>query len=244
MPPKRKRKGGSQDTSSKKVKQNEQENMSSMQKYFKSALNCVDMPSNKDQAFSNKRCESFFHKYADSNLALIGPHGVEKLCQDLEVQPEDIVMLVLSWKLGAENMGWYKLAEWKTGMTSIECDNISKLKNKIPSLRGLLKDPSSFKKIFRYAFDFARDKEQKSLDIDTGKAMLQLLLESWHLVADFIQFLNQSRYKIINRDQWNSLLEFIKTVDTADFSGYDDEGAWPVMLDEFVEWHKEKSTMS
>jgi len=29
-------------------------------------------------------------------------------------------MLVLSWKLGAENMGYYKLNEWKIGMTSIE----------------------------------------------------------------------------------------------------------------------------
>lgn len=242
MPPKRKRKGASQDNSAKKLKQTE-ENMSSMQKYFKSALHCVDMPSSKD-VFSNKKCESFFYKYADSNSSIIGPSGIEKFCQDLEVAPEDIVMLVLSWKLGAENMGYYKLNEWKNGMTSLECDSVSKLKNKLPVMRSLLKDAASFKKIYRYAFDFSRDKEQKSLDIETGKAMLQLLLESWHLIPDFIQFLTQSRYKIINRDQWNSLLEFIKTIDTSDFSGYDDEGAWPVMLDEFVEWHKDRNTMS
>lgn len=243
MPPKRKRKGVSQESSSKKLKQTE-ENVSSMQKYFKSALHCVDMPSSKEQPFSHKKCESFFNKYSDS-AQMIGPSGVEKLCQDMEVPPEDIVMLVLSWKLGAENMGFYKLAEWKTGMASLECDNVNKLKNRIPAMRGMLKDPVTFKKIYRYAFDFSRDKDQKSLDIGTGKAMLQLLLDSsWHLIVEFIKFLDQSRYKIINRDQWNSLLEFIKTVDTNDFTGYDDEGAWPVMLDEFVEWYKERSNMS
>ena len=35
-----------------------------MQKYFKSALHCVDMPSSKEQPFSHKRCESFFNKYS------------------------------------------------------------------------------------------------------------------------------------------------------------------------------------
>lgn len=215
-----------------------------MQKYFKSALHCVDMPSSKEQAFNHKRCESFFNKYSDSSQ-MVGPSGVEKLCIDMEVQPEDIVMLVLSWKLNAENMGFYKLSEWKSGMASLECDNVNKLKNRIPAMRAMLKDPVTFKKIYRYAFDFSRDKEQKSLDIETGKAMLTLLLaDTWRLIPEFVKFLDQSRYKIINRDQWNSLLEFIKTVDTNDFTGYDDEGAWPVMLDEFVESYKERNDMS
>lgn len=245
MPPKRKRRGGNHDNS-KKQKYTDTDNMSSMQKYFKSALNCVDMPSGGNQSFSAKKCDSLFNKYADagSSAPVIGPNGVERFCQDLEVQPEDIVMLVLSWKMGAENMGYYKLKEWKTGLAALECDSMSKLKSKIPYLRSLLKDVASFKKIYRYAFDFARDKEQKSLDIDTGKAMLQLLLDSWHLTGAFVSFLSQSKYKIINRDQWNSLLEFIKTVNTNDFNSYDDEGAWPVMLDEFVDWYKEQNAMS
>ena len=28
-----------------------------------------------------------------------------------------IVMLVVAWKLSAENMGFFKLSEWKSGMT-------------------------------------------------------------------------------------------------------------------------------
>lgn len=43
---------------------------SSMQKYFKSALHCVDMPSSKEQPFSHKKCESFFNKYSGRNIAI------------------------------------------------------------------------------------------------------------------------------------------------------------------------------
>lgn len=244
MPPKRKRRGGHQENPPKKQKN--EENIEAMQKYFKSALHCVEMSST-HQNFSSKKCESWFMKYADkeSSPPSIGPAGVEKFCQELQVKPEDIVMLVVSWRLSAENMGFYKWSEWKGGMAGLECDNISKLKNKLQYLRSLLTDSAHFKKIYRYAFDFARDKQQKSLDIDTGKSMLQLLLhDKWNLTQQFVMFLDQSKYKIINRDQWNSLLEFTRNVDAADFSGYDNEGAWPVMVDEFVEWYMANSKTS
>merc|ERR1719435_916991 len=149
-----------------------------------------------------RRCESWFQKYADkkSDKPVIGPDGIEKLCKDLDVQPEDIVMLVLAWRLGAESMGYFKLLEWKNGMTTVECDSTEKLKEKLDYLRALLKDAPTFKKIYRYAYDFSRDKNQKSLEIETGKAMLQLLLSQvWSLCGEYVQFLDQSNYKIINR---------------------------------------------
>ena len=41
--------------------------------------------------------------------------------------------------------------------------------------------------------------------------------------------------KVISRDVWLQLLEFAKTVDST-LSNYDAEGAWPCLLDEFVEY--------
>ena len=211
MPPKRKCKTSTATNENRPKRQKSAENFTSMQKYFKAALNCVEVPTT---GFSAHRCETWFHKYADkkSEKPVIGPDGIERLCKDLDVAPEDIVMLVIAWKLGAETMGYFKLIEWKSGMTSLECDSTPKLKEKLEHLRALIHDAPTFKKIYRYAYDFSRDKNQKSLEMDTGKAMLQLLLvHVWCITPAYVQFLEQSNYKIINRDQWNSLLEFIRT---------------------------------
>ena len=89
--------------------------------------------------------------------------------------------------------------------------------------------------------------------------MLGLLLgRQWSLLNSFFQFLDQSRYRVVNKDQWCNVLEFSRAVD-ADLKNYDVDGAcnwnifflsndqnintsyWvtgPVMLDEFVEWLK------
>ncbi|KAM4779918.1 DCN1-like protein 4 isoform 7-T7 [Cyanocitta cristata] len=88
--------------------------------------------------------------------------------------------------------------------------------------------------------DIATEKDQRSLDINTAKCMLGLLLgKAWSLFPVFHQFLEQSKYKVINKDQWCNVLEFSRTINL-DLSNYDEDGAWPVLLDEFVEWYKGK----
>ncbi|EMP25091.1 DCN1-like protein 4, partial [Chelonia mydas] len=101
-----------------------------------------------------------------------------------------VVMLVLAWKLDAQNMGYFTLQEWLKGMTSLQCDATEKLRNSLDYLRSLLNEPTNFKLIYRYAFDFAREKDQRSLDINTAKCMLGLLLgKTWPLFPVFHQFL-------------------------------------------------------
>ncbi|XP_052323458.1 DCN1-like protein 5 isoform X2 [Oncorhynchus keta] len=105
------------------------------------------------------------------------------------------------------------------------CDCIERLQGKLDYLRNHLNDTIIFKNIYRYAFDFARDKDQRSLDMDTAKSMLGLLLgRTWPLFPVFNQFLEQSKYKVMNKDQWYNVLEFSRTVST-DLSNYDEDGA-------------------
>ncbi|KAL9851427.1 DCN1-like protein 4 isoform 6-T11 [Geothlypis trichas] len=180
------------------------------------------------------------HRKVESTDDIVGPEGMEKFCEDIGVEPENVVMLVLAWKLDAQNMGYFTLQEWLKGMTSLQCDTTEKLRNSLDYLRSLLNEPTNFKLIYRYAFDFAREKDQRSLDINTAKCMLGLLLgKAWSLFPVFHQFLEQSKYKVINKDQWCNVLEFSRTINL-DLSNYDEDGAWPVLLDEFVEWYKGK----
>ncbi|XP_063250636.1 DCN1-like protein 5 isoform X2 [Prinia subflava] len=190
-----------------------------------------------EEHFSSKKCLAWFYEYAGPD-EVVGPEGMEKFCEDIGVEPENIIMLVLAWKLEAESMGFFTKEEWLKGMTSLQCDSTEKLQSKFDFLRSQLNDISSFKNIYRYAFDFAREKDQRSLDIDTAKSMLALLLgRTWPLFSVFYQYLEQSKYRVMNKDQWYNVLEFSRTVH-ADLSNYDEDGAWPVLLDEFVEWQK------
>lgn len=50
----------------------------------------------------------------------IGPEGMERLCSDIEVDPEDLAMLALAWKLKATQMGFFKKSEWLSGMQDLE----------------------------------------------------------------------------------------------------------------------------
>lgn len=50
----------------------------------------------------------------------MGPEGMEKFCEDIGVEPENIVMLVLAWKLEADQMGFFSLQEWMMGMMRLQ----------------------------------------------------------------------------------------------------------------------------
>ena len=56
-----------------------------------------------------------------ANLRLLaGPDGMERFCRDLRVDPENIVMLVIAWKMDAKNMGYFTAQEWVRGLSQLQ----------------------------------------------------------------------------------------------------------------------------
>ena len=51
------------------------------------------------------------------------------------------------------------------------------------------------------------------------------------------QFLETSPTDAVSKDTWALALDFLQTTDVA-CSNYDEGGAWPVLVDNFVEWVK------
>ncbi|KAG5598135.1 hypothetical protein H5410_039367 [Solanum commersonii] len=168
--------------------------------------------------------------------------GISLLCNDMQVDPQDIVMLVLSWHMKAATMCEFSKQEFIGGLQSLGIDSLEKLREKLPFMRSEMKDEHKFREIYNFAFSWAKEKGQKSLALDTAIGMWQLLFaeKEWPLVEHWCQFLQARHNKAISRDTWSQLLEFARNVDPA-LSNYDAEGAWPYLIDEFVEYLTENS---
>lgn len=43
----------------------------------------------------------------------------------------------------------------------------------------------------------------------------------------------------VSKDTWNMLLDFLEEIG-GDVNNFEEDGPWPVIIDEFVAWEKEK----
>lgn len=191
----------------------------------------------------SRALENLFRKYSDPSGEIILAEGISMFCEDLGVDPADIVMLVLSWHMNAATMCEYTRAEFVQGLQKLGLDSIEKLQKRLGDLRSELKDETKFKEIYKYAFMFSREKGQKCLQLDVALGMWQLVFSPqgrpWALLEDWCEFLQAHHNRAIAKDTWDQLLEFAKTI-KPDFSNFDENGAWPYLLDEFVEYIQKK----
>ncbi|KAL0353381.1 UNVERIFIED_CONTAM: DCN1-like protein 1 [Sesamum angustifolium] len=173
----------------------------------------------------------------DDSVDIILADGITRLCDDIQVDPQDIVMLVLAWHMKASTMGQFSKQELVDGFESLGVETVEQLKGKIPFMRSELEDSHKFRQIYNFAFDWSQDKGQKALPLDTALEMWKLLFaqKKWPLLDDWIQFLQEKHDKAISQDLWSHTLEFATTVDTS-LSNYDPAGAWPCVMDDFVEY--------
>ncbi|KAH7728042.1 RP42 protein [Aphelenchoides avenae] len=190
-----------------------------------------------------KKVEQFFNKYANDPSdkvegRRIGPNGMLRLLNDLGVDPSSREVLILAWKLKAGTQCEFSWEEWKDGMTALKVDSLDKLKAKMPKLNDEIKDQTAFRNFYQFTFQYAKAVAQRSLDLETAVAYWQLVFAgSDPRVDTWVDFLRANSVKGIPKDTWNLFLDFLYNV-KPDCSNYDSSSAWPVLLDEFVDYIK------
>ncbi|XP_062008026.1 uncharacterized protein LOC133725025 isoform X2 [Rosa rugosa] len=193
-----------------------------------------------------ERIDNVFYTYANTTSGLIDPEGIERLCSDMEVDPTDVRVLMLAWKMKAEKQGFFTLEEWRVALKALRADSLSKLKKALPELEKEVRRPSNFVDFYSYAFRYCLTEEkQKSIDIESICQLLHIVLGSQYQaqVDSFVEYLKtQNDYKVINMDQWMGFYRFCDEISYPDLSNYDPELAWPLILDNFVEWVRERQS--
>ncbi|KAG8388243.1 hypothetical protein BUALT_Bualt02G0105500 [Buddleja alternifolia] len=191
-----------------------------------------------------ERIDQLFYSYASNSSGVIDPEGIESLCSDLEVDHTDVRILMLAWKLQAEKQGYFTVDEWRRGLKALRADNIIKLKKAVLDLEKEVRRPSNFVDFYSYAFRYCLTEEkQKSVDIESICILLDLVLglQFQPQVDALVQYLKiQIDYKVINMDQWMGFFRFCNEISFPDFSNYDPDLAWPLILDNFVDWIRSK----
>jgi len=123
-----------------------------------------------------KKIEALFDSYKEGET--IGIDGTLRLCKDLGVDPEDVVMLAVAYELKSPSVGEWTRPGWVEGWKKLECDSVPRMKACVAQLAmKLANDTDYFRSVYNYTFDFAKTETgQRSISIENAIAFWGLLL--------------------------------------------------------------------
>lgn len=203
----------------------------------------------REKEVSEVKINNLFEAYKEPNKDVILADGIEKLCSDLDLSPDEFKVLILAWRLNAEQMCQFTRSEFVTGCKNMHVDSIKGIQQRLPDIAlEVSKDSEIFKDLYRFTFRFGLDvtRGQRILPSDMAICLWKLVFTGREplILPRWLNFLESHPHvRGIPRDTWNMFLNFAETVGD-DLSSYDDTEAWPSLFDDFVEYENDAANQN
>jgi len=172
----------------------------------------------------------------------------------LSVDLSDISSFIVSEIVQCPTMGEITREGFTNGWIELGMDTVDKQKKFVQTRRGTLAQPGNreiLKKVYRHAFKLLLTNQgQRSVDKDTCIEMWKVLFSppslDWKTnntpwLDLWTEFVTNNNIKAINLDVWMQTLKFAEeSIRDESLSWWSEEASWPALVDEFVEWMKER----
>ncbi|KAJ4973163.1 hypothetical protein NE237_006337 [Protea cynaroides] len=107
--------------------------------------------------------------------------------------------------------------------------------SKLMALLNFMVDSCEFTRFYDFVFFVCRENGQKNITLTNAIAAWRLVLAGrFRLLNQWCEFVEKNQRHNISEDTWQQVLAFSRCVHE-DLEGYDPKGAWPVIIDDFVE---------
>jgi len=197
-----------------------------------------------------KAMQLFYLKYMEELPPQDDPRGPDGIAgtrllqffKDLGVDPAmDVAALAFAAACGAAVMGIFRRREFICGCMVLEVSTVEELRSKMQEVRAAVKNGKSLHSVYTYTFGVAIEPPSKVLPLEEARQYWEFLLHDWPLRVPFCDWAAEHMHgRGVNRDLWMMVLKLATEV-PADLSTYEDNPAWPVVFDEFVEFYRQRA---
>jgi len=192
-----------------------------------------------------QQLDKIFNTYAGKG-AEVDIMADEKLTQffaDVGVkQDEGPMAFVVSFKLKCKTLGEISRKEFTAFFGEAGCDSLPKVAAQVKAMKATVIDKGQsdqYRAFYRWVFDFNKDTaERKTIEKDQAIDLWRLILDpsKMALCEKWISFVERDKdLKMISKDLWDQVYEFGVDI-KPDLSNWADDGAWPVSIDDFVQY--------
>nr|XP_043606865.1 defective in cullin neddylation protein AAR3-like [Erigeron canadensis] len=123
-------------------------------------------------------------------------------------------------------------------LVDLKADKSDRMLEEVPMLMSrlrLMADSHEFSRFYNFVFFICRENGQRSITVSRAITAWKLVLFGrFRLLNQWCSFVEKNQRHNISEDTWRQVLAFSRCVHE-NLEGYDPEGAWPVLIDDFVD---------